>query len=229
MVLSAFASAASGVADSGRGQTRLVRDDHGRTRCLVTGATGYIGGRLVPELLDAGTASGAWPALRSGCATTRGPAGVERVRGRRDRSGSVAASARGVEVAYYLIHALGAATASRRPTGRPPEVSPTRRRAAGVRRIVYLGGLTPAGESAVAASALPRPRSARSSSLAGAGRGAARRGHHRLRVGLLRDAALPHRAAAGDGHAALGAQPHPADRRPRRAALSRGLRGCPAR
>lgn len=23
-------------------------------RCLVTGATGYIGGRLVPELLDAG-------------------------------------------------------------------------------------------------------------------------------------------------------------------------------
>ena len=31
-----------------------MRDDHGRIRCLVTGATGYIGGRLVPELLDTG-------------------------------------------------------------------------------------------------------------------------------------------------------------------------------
>ena len=39
---------------------------------------------------------------------------------------------------------------------------------------------------------------------------AARRGHHRLRLGLVRDAALPHRAAAGDGHPELGAHPDPA-------------------
>ena len=53
---------------------------------------------------------------------------------------------------------------------------------------------------------------------------AARRGDHRLGVGVVRDAALPHRAAAGDGHAALGRHPHPADRHPGRAALPRRLR-----
>ena len=33
----------------------MTGDDHGTgPLCLVTGATGYIGGRLVPELLAAG-------------------------------------------------------------------------------------------------------------------------------------------------------------------------------
>ena len=38
----------SGVGDS---RAPRVREE---IRCLVTGATGYIGGRLVPRLLDAG-------------------------------------------------------------------------------------------------------------------------------------------------------------------------------
>jgi hypothetical protein len=52
------------------------------------------------------------------------------------------------------------------------------------------------------------------------GRAAGRR-RARLRISELRDAALPHRAPAGDGHPALGWHPRPADRRPRRAALPR--------
>ena len=51
---------------------------------------------------------------------------------------------------------------------------------------------------------------------------AARGGHHRLRLGELRDAALPHRAAAGHDHAAVGAPADAADRDPRRPALPRG-------
>ena len=54
-----------------------------------------------------------------------------------------------------------------------------------------------------------------------ADRRAARGRDHRLRIGVLRDAALPHRAAARDDHAPLGAQRDPADRHPRRAALPR--------
>ncbi len=56
--------------------------------------------------------------------------------------------------------------------------------------------------------------------------GAAGRGDHRVGLGVVRDAALPHRAAPGDDHTALGRQPDPADRRARRPALPRGRRAA---
>jgi hypothetical protein len=62
------------------------------------------------------------------------------------------------------------------------------------------------------------PRSARSSSTRHPDRGAPGRGDHRLRVGVVRDAALPHRTAAGDGHAAVG--------RPRGSSPSRCATSC---
>lgn len=36
-----------------------------QVRCLVTGATGYIGGRLVPRLLDGDITFGPWRATRT--------------------------------------------------------------------------------------------------------------------------------------------------------------------
>ncbi|MFG1687155.1 SDR family oxidoreductase [Nonomuraea sp. NPDC049269] len=110
--------------------------------CLVTGATGYIGGRLVPELLAAGHDVRCM--VRS-AARLRDLPWV-------GRSEVVEADAtdpertfqalRGVEVAYYLIHAMG--TAGRfadrdRLAARTFAAAAER---AGVRRIVYLGGLT---------------------------------------------------------------------------------------
>ena len=84
--------------------------DHDGTRagplCLVTGATGYIGGRLVPELLDAG--------YRVRC-LARSPdrlrdhpwAGeAEVVAGDVTDAESVARALDGVDVAYYLVHAM---------------------------------------------------------------------------------------------------------------------------
>src|SRR6478752_8712410 len=79
----------------------------GSKLCLVTGATGYIGGRLVPELLEAGH--------RVRC-LTRSPERlrdhpwahrVEIVKGDASDVDSVAAALDGVDVAYYLVHALG--------------------------------------------------------------------------------------------------------------------------
>ncbi|MER6347158.1 SDR family oxidoreductase [Streptomyces sp. NPDC001595] len=114
-------------------------------RALVTGASGYIGGRLVPELLAAG--------LRVRC-LARSPdklrdhpwAGeAEIVRGDVTDDASVAAALRDVDVAYYLVHALGTGKDFEDTDRRAARIFARQARAAGVRRIVYLGGLTPAG------------------------------------------------------------------------------------
>ncbi|MGW8783575.1 SDR family oxidoreductase [Streptomyces sp. NPDC055796] len=113
--------------------------------CLVTGATGYIGGRLVPELLDAGH--------RVRC-LARSPEKLrdhpwagrsEIVRGDVTDAESVAAALRGIDVAYYLVHALGAGSGFEDRDRTAARIFAEQARAAGVRRIVYLGGLTPAG------------------------------------------------------------------------------------
>ncbi len=80
------------------------------------------------------------------------------------------------------------------------------------------------GRGAVAAPALAGGGRRDPAGFGGAHRRAARRRRPRVRLGLVRDAPLPHRAAAGHGHAAVGAQPDPADRRPGRAPLPGRLR-----
>jgi uncharacterized protein YbjT (DUF2867 family) len=114
-------------------------------RCLATGATGYIGGRLVPELLVAGH--------RVRC-LARSPeklrdhpwAGeVKTATGDVTRADSVADAMRGIDVAYYLVHALGSGRGFEETDREAARTFGQQARAAGVRRIVYLGGLTPAG------------------------------------------------------------------------------------
>jgi uncharacterized protein YbjT (DUF2867 family) len=124
----------------------MPSDDTGPgLRCLVTGATGYIGGRLVPELLAAGH--------RVRC-LARSPGKLrdhpwageaEVVRGDVTDPDSTAAAMRDTDVAYYLVHALGTGDGFEDTDRRAARLFGERARAAGVRRIVYLGGLTPAG------------------------------------------------------------------------------------
>ncbi|WP_399932511.1 SDR family oxidoreductase [Streptomyces kanamyceticus] len=116
-----------------------------RPRVLVTGATGYIGGRLVPELLAAG--------YRVRC-LARTPRKLrdhpwaprtEVVRGDVTDAASLAGALRGVDVAYYLVHALGTGNGFEETDRKAAETFAEQARAAGVRRVVYLGGLTPSG------------------------------------------------------------------------------------
>ena len=90
--------------------------------CLVTGATGYIGGRLVPELLAAGHRVRVMTRNPDRIRDHPWSALVEIARADATDAEQVAAACDGVDVVYYLIHSLG--------TG--PEFAETDRRTARV-------------------------------------------------------------------------------------------------
>jgi uncharacterized protein YbjT (DUF2867 family) len=108
---------------------------------LVTGATGYVGGRLVPRLLEAG--------YRVRC-LVRDPdrlqghawlAEVQVAQGDVLDRAALRAAMRGVSVAYYLIHGLqGGLIESRRDVEAAHNFAGAAEEA-GVERIVYLGEL----------------------------------------------------------------------------------------
>jgi uncharacterized protein YbjT (DUF2867 family) len=112
-------------------------------RAAVTGVTGYVGGRLVPELLDAGFAVRALTRNPARLAGRQWADDVEAVEADVSDLETTRAALDGADVAYYLVHSLG--------TGRTFEARDRRNaltfaraaREAGVGRIVYLGGLYP--------------------------------------------------------------------------------------
>ncbi len=107
---------------------------------LVTGASGYIGGRLQRVLHERGRAVRSM-ARRPEEVRASAPEGLEVVAGDVLDEASLMDALRGVDTAYYLIHALG----SRKDFAREERVGAENfaraARACGVRRIVYLGGL----------------------------------------------------------------------------------------
>src|SRR5436309_12314878 len=104
--------------------------------CLVTGATGYIGGRLVPELLAAGhrvrVMSRSPERLRDHPWAGR----VEVVRADAGDAAQVAAACAGVDVVHYLIHALGTGPQFEATDRTAAQVMARAAREAGVGRLV---------------------------------------------------------------------------------------------
>lgn len=109
-------------------------------RCVL-GATGYIGGRLVPRLLDAGHPVRAL--VRSPHKLDRHPwAGRVDVRqGDATDRDAVAAALDGCDGVYHLIHQMGSAADFAAADRRAARAVASAAAAVGVRRIVYLGGL----------------------------------------------------------------------------------------
>ncbi len=117
-----------------------------RPAVLVTGATGYIGGRLVPALEATG--------VRLRC-LARHPAALESrvspqtevVAGDLFDPLSLDRALAGIDVAFYLVHSMGAHGDYLEKDRVAARNFGEAARRAGVRRIVYLGGLATGGEA----------------------------------------------------------------------------------
>lgn len=116
---------------------------------LLTGATGYVGGRLAPHLLHEG--------YRVKCLVReprklaerpwRNDPGVSVVRDDLSDPEATAEKLRGCRFAYYLIHSMSASGPEYRSRDRQLAADFARAAArAGVERIIYLGGLGEMGD-----------------------------------------------------------------------------------
>jgi uncharacterized protein YbjT (DUF2867 family) len=104
-------------------------------RVLVTGATGFIGSRLVPVLMEAGHDV---RAMTRHPETYDGPG--DAVRGDVGDSESLYAALDGVSIAYYLVHSLDDASFEQKDADAARAFAKAAA-ARGVEQIIYMGGL----------------------------------------------------------------------------------------
>jgi len=110
---------------------------------LLTGATGYVGGQLLPLLLARGERVRCL-ARRPEALASKAPGAEVAAGDVRDRA-AVRRAMAGVDAAYYLVHSM-ASKGSFEEQDREAALSfGEAAREAGVRRIVYLGGLGESG------------------------------------------------------------------------------------
>jgi len=114
-------------------------------RTLVTGASGYVGAALAARLAEEGHAVRGFARSAERVAAA-GPELDELALGDVTTGAGLAAALDGIDVAYYLIHSMEGAidgTFADRER-RSAEAFAASAAAAGLRRVVYLGGIVPA-------------------------------------------------------------------------------------
>lgn len=117
-------------------------------RVLVTGATGYVGGRLVPRLLDAGFLVRVLVRSPERLSDVPWSSQVEVAVGDLLDSTSLDDAFADVDIAYYLVHSMNTQSTTKSFDNLETESATNfanAATAAGVTRIIYLGGLHPSG------------------------------------------------------------------------------------
>lgn len=122
-----------------------MAEDGSRPAILLTGATGYVGGRLLTALTDAGypvRCMARKPEFLKSRVQAMGDGGdVSVVQGDCLDPASLRRAAAGTDTAFYLVHSMGGsgdfADADREAALNFGQAA----RQAGIRRIIYLGGL----------------------------------------------------------------------------------------
>jgi uncharacterized protein YbjT (DUF2867 family) len=112
-----------------------------RPLILITGATGYVGGRLLPLLFEKGFA------LRCLARTpdllkVKAPVGVEVMAGDMLNKESLLKALQGVHTAYYLVHSMASASRFEERDRIAAKNFAESARRNHVKKIVYLGGLS---------------------------------------------------------------------------------------
>ena len=112
---------------------------------LVTGATGYIGGRLVSRLLNEGHTVRVVVRTPEKLKDVPWAERVEIVQGDLQDPDTMEAACGGVDALYYLVHSMGSGRGFERRESSIAATVASAATAAGVGRIIYLGGLHPDG------------------------------------------------------------------------------------
>ena len=134
-----------GAADDAAG-TASARIGEGHGTWLVFGATGYVGSNLVPFLRDRGyrvRATGRYAEVLA----ARSWEGVELAVADALDPATLTPALQGVSTAFYLVHSMAAGAAFGRLDLEAAGNFAAAAAAAGVQRIVYLGGLMPADDA----------------------------------------------------------------------------------
>ncbi len=108
---------------------------------LVTGATGYVGGRLVPRLIDSGYRVRVMARDPDRLQGRSWLDHVEVVEGDVLKPDSLVAALQGVSDAFYLIHSMMAGEGFKQRDRTASQAFAAAARAGGVKKIIYLGGL----------------------------------------------------------------------------------------
>lgn len=115
----------------------------GQVGCLVTGATGYIGARLVSRLLDEGHRVRALARDPNKLSGVPWRERAEVARGDLADVDSLIEAFDGMDVVYYLVHSMGTSKDFTAEEIRAVRNVVTAAHRTGVRRVVYLSGLHP--------------------------------------------------------------------------------------
>jgi hypothetical protein len=114
---------------------------------LVTGATGYVGGRVRRALESDGRRPLRCMARKPEYLRASVAPGTQVVAGDVLDPASLGPALEGVHTAYYLIHSMGSGHEYEQSDREGARAFAAAARAAGVARIVYLGGLSPASST----------------------------------------------------------------------------------